>query len=186
MHLTIGIHSHTRHDLVRALLELAEEDPRLRRSLPLGVDIGDPAQLSSDLAATVSALSEQIQAMPASDVAPVMARRSRGSLRPAPIGPLAQAQALEQLDVGTLVELRRQQAVSVQSDGERVVLEHPGGSLTFDAAAHDALTVLLSGDPLRVGRLPGLDAEERVELVDRLMRAGVVVVAAQQDLESQT
>ena len=42
VHLTIGIHSHTRHDLVRSLLELAEEDPRLRRSLPLGVDIGDP------------------------------------------------------------------------------------------------------------------------------------------------
>ena len=41
-HLTIGIHSHTRHDLVRSLLELAEEDPRLRRSLPLGVDIADP------------------------------------------------------------------------------------------------------------------------------------------------
>ena len=56
VHLTIGIHSHTRHDLVRSLLELAEEDPRLRRSLPLGVDIGDPAQLSSDLAATVTAL----------------------------------------------------------------------------------------------------------------------------------
>ena len=36
IHLTIGIHSHTRHDLVRSLLELAEEDPRLRRSLPLG------------------------------------------------------------------------------------------------------------------------------------------------------
>ena len=53
IHLTIGIHSHTRHDLVRSLLELAEEDPRLRRSLPLGVDVGDPAQLSSDLAATV-------------------------------------------------------------------------------------------------------------------------------------
>ena len=75
VHLTIGIHSHTRHDLVRSLLELAEEDPRLRRSLPLGIDVGDPAQLSSDLAATVTALAEQIQAVPASDVAPVMARR---------------------------------------------------------------------------------------------------------------
>ena len=103
IHLTIGIHSHTRHDLVRSLLELAEEDPRLRRSLPLGVDIGDPAQLSSDLAATVAALAEQIQAAPASEIAPVMARRARGSTRPAPVGPLAQAQALERLSSDTLV-----------------------------------------------------------------------------------
>ena len=78
IHLTIGIHSHTRHDLVRTLLELAEEDPRLRQSLPLGVDFGDPAQLGSDLAATAAALAEQIQAASASEIAPVMARRTRG------------------------------------------------------------------------------------------------------------
>ena len=86
IHLTIGIHSHTRHDLVRSLLELAEEDPRLRRSLPLGIDFGDPAQLDSDLAATVAALAEQIQAASASEIAPVMARRTarqaRARLRP--------------------------------------------------------------------------------------------------------
>ena len=96
-HLTIGIHSHTRHDLVRSLLELAEEDPRLRRSLPLGVDIADPTQLSSDLASTVTALADQLQVVSPSDVAAVMARRNRGNTRPAPLGPLAQAQALERL-----------------------------------------------------------------------------------------
>ena len=185
IHLTIGIHSHTRHDLVRSLLELAEEDPRLRRSLPLGIDVGDPAQLGSDLAATVAALAEQIQAVPASDVAPVMARRSRGSTRPAPAGPLAQAQALEGLSSDTQVSLRSQQAVTIRDDGERVVLEHPGGSLTFAAAAGDALAALLSGDPIHVGGLPGLDDEEQLELVERLMRAGIVV-AAEPDLESGT
>ena len=151
VHLTIGIHSHTRHDLVRSLLELAEEDPRLRRSLPLGVDIGDPAQLSSDLAATVTALTEQIQAVPVSEIAPVMARRARGSTRPAPVGPLAQAQALERLSSDTLVSVRSRQPVTIRNSGERVVLEHPGGSVTFAAAAGDALTALLVGrsDPGR-------------------------------------
>jgi hypothetical protein len=175
VHLTIGVHSHTRHDLVRSLLELAEEDPRLRRSLPLGVDIGDPAQLSSDLTATVTALSEQIQAAPASAVAPVMARRARGSTRPAPVGPLAQARALERLSAETMVSARSRQPVTIRNSGERVVLEHPGGSVTFGATADDALTALLSGDSIRVGGLPGLDDEERLELVERLMRAGVLV-----------
>ena len=65
------------------------------------------------------------------------------------------------------------------------MLEHPGGSVTFAAAAGDALAALLSGDPIRVGGLPGLDDEERLELVERLMRAGIVV-AAGPDLESGT
>jgi lysine-specific demethylase/histidyl-hydroxylase NO66 len=178
-HLTIGIHAHTRHDLVRALLELVEEDPELRRSLPLGVDIDDPAQLSSDLAATVTALVEQIQAVSVSDVAPVMARRARASTRPAPIGPLAQAAALEALSTATTISLRPRQPITMREDGERVVLEHPGGSLTFAAPAAAALTALLVGDPVLVGSIPGLDDEERLEIVERLMRAGIVVAGSE-------
>ena len=185
IHLTIGIHSHTRHDLVRSLLELAEEDPRLRRSLPLGIDVGDPLSWAPTSPPRSAALAEQIQAVPASDIAPVMARRSRGSTRPAPAGPLAQAQALEGLSSDTQVSLRSQQAVTIRDDGERVVLEHPGGNLTFAAEAGDALAALLSGDPIHVGGLPGLDDEEQLELVERLMRAGIVV-AAGPDLESGT
>jgi len=178
-HLTIGIHSHTRHDLVRSLLELAEEDPRLRRSLPLGVDIADPTQLGSDFTSTVTALADQLRVVSAADVAPVMARRSRHNTRPAPIGPLAQAQALEQLSADTWVSLRSRQPVTVQADGERVVVEHPGGSMTFAAAAREALTVVLAGDPVRVGDLHGLAGDESLELVDQLLRAGVVVAVEQ-------
>ena len=69
--------------------------------------------------------------------------------------------------------------------GRAVVVEHPGGSLTFAAAAAEALAALLSGDPVHVGDLPGLDDEEQLELVERLMRAGIVV-AGEQDLESGT
>ena len=59
VHLTIGIHSHTRHDLVQALLELAADDPRLRRSLPLGIDVGAADQLETEAESTIDALVEQ-------------------------------------------------------------------------------------------------------------------------------
>ena len=88
---------------------------------------------------------------------------------------------LERLSAQTRVSLRSRQPVSIQDDGERVVLEHPGGSLTFDATASDALTSLLAGDRVRVGGLPGLDDQGRLELVERLMRAGVVVAGEQDD-----
>jgi len=135
----------------------------------------------SDLASAVAALADQLQVVSASDVAPVMARRSRGSTRPAPIRPLAQAQALERLSADTRVSLRSRQPATIDDDGDRVVLEHPGGSLTFATTASDALTAVLAGDPVRVGDLPGPADHENLELVERLMRAGVVVAGEQDD-----
>jgi hypothetical protein len=42
---------------------------------------------------------------------------------------------------------------------------------------------VLAGDPVRVGELQGLDGHDSFELVERLLRAGVVV-AVEQDLEA--
>ena len=55
-HLTVGIHVITRHALVEALAALAVDDLELRRSLPLGLDLGEPASFAADLEATVDAL----------------------------------------------------------------------------------------------------------------------------------
>lgn len=176
VHLTIGIHSHTRHDLVQSLVELAADDPRLRQTLPLGVEVGDSHQLDADLTATIEALTELIRWTDATDVAQIMGRRSRGSSRPAPLRPLAQAQALETLGPDTLVCLRSQQSATMQLDGNHVIVGHAGGNLTFALSSSEALDALLnSGDGIRVGDIPGLSEEERLELVGRLMRAGVVV-----------
>ena len=79
VHLTIGIHGHTRYDLVQAMLELAAEDPQLRRTLPMGIDVGDKDQLGSDLEATISALQERLGSTSPADVARIMERRARDS-----------------------------------------------------------------------------------------------------------
>ena len=53
---------------------------------------------------------------------------------------------------------------------------HAGGTLTFAPEYADALhTVLDSGGGIRVGEIPGLGGEQQLELVDRLIRAGIVV-----------
>ncbi len=175
-HLTIGIHSHTRNDLVHSLLELAADDVRLRQTLPLGVDVGEPDHLAADLAATVEALCERIRSIPARDVAGVMERRSRAHGRPAPIAPLAQARALHGLDSSTLVSVRLQQSPTVLVTGGSATVRYVGGSLVFSSAANEALiAVLESSDGIRVGDIPGQSIEERLDLVRRLMRAGVVI-----------
>lgn len=177
VHLTIGIHGHTRHDLVQALLELAADDPELRRTLPMGVDVGDPDQLERDLTSTIDALTERIRSSSAVDVATVMERRSRGSSRPAPLGPLAQARALDTLDPGTLVSRRPGQRAVLDINNDEVNISHVGGTLSFSPTYGDALQALLhSGAGIRIGDIPGLSGEERLVLVERLVRAGVVVV----------
>ena len=153
---------------MQALLELAADDPQLRRTLPMGVDVGDADQLDSDLEATIEALAERIRSISAADVAQIMERRARGSSRPAPLGPLAQAQALETLDPDTLVRVRSQQRVTLEvGDGERDHRPLPEDNLTFAPATPPMRShaVLHSRDGIRVGDIPGLSDEQRLELV---------------------
>jgi hypothetical protein len=105
-----------------------------------------------------------------------MERRDRGSSRPAPLGPLAQAEALDALGPDTVVRVRSQQRATLYVDGSNVTVGHAGGTVTFSPPYGDALhTVLHSRAGIRIGDIPGLSDEQRLELVGRLMRAGVVV-----------
>jgi len=51
IHLTIGVHPLTGYDLARELIAAAEGDRELRRSLPLGVDVGDVDAMAGHLRA---------------------------------------------------------------------------------------------------------------------------------------
>ena len=59
------MHPVSRYQLVRHLLELAQDDPQLRTSLPMGVDLADPAVLAAELADTVAALHPRLDAISA-------------------------------------------------------------------------------------------------------------------------
>ena len=97
VHLTVGIHSVTRYALVEALAALAAEEPELRASLPLGVDVADPDQLGPDLAATVEVLAGWLGKADPAAVADRVSRRVWTATRPEPVGPLAQAAAAREV-----------------------------------------------------------------------------------------
>ena len=54
---------------------------------------------------------------------------------------------------------------------------HDNRTLTLTAATADAVWVLLSGQVLAAGRLPGLDPVDGRTLVARLLRESIVVPA---------
>ena len=175
VHLTVGVHTVTRYALVEVLTALAADVPELRASLPLGVDVGDPARVAPDLEVTVAALTGWLASADPASVAARLRARLSGATRPEPIAPLAQVAAASTVDSGTAVRLRAGLAATLAAGGDRVVLRLPDRRISLPASTAPALEAVLAGDPLAVGELPGLDPADQVTLARRLLREAVLV-----------
>ena len=182
IHLTIGVHPLTRYQLVRFLLDAVQDDPELRASLPMGVDLGDPEVLAPHLAATVAALRASLEQVPTSRIAEKLATNLIQRTRPAAIGPLAQLAAVDALAHDTSLRRRgavRLRLVPVTGDDGRgrlkvVLLDR---TIELPAAASDAVKFIVDGQSFTPADLPGLDPEEQLTLTRRLLREGVLVPA---------
>ncbi|MGW6534470.1 cupin domain-containing protein [Streptomyces sp. NPDC055051] len=162
IHLTLGVHTWTRHALARQLadaaLALLREDVEMRGSLPLGVGgQGDDVDLVRRR--LVAALAE-------ADPTPLFHRARRGQARPAPLGPLAQLAALDSLAPDSPVRLR--EALEARLVGRR--LSTRVGWLDLSEAELPPTLRILTGGTHPAGDL-GLP------FVERLLRAGVLVPA---------
>ena len=173
-HLTVGMHVVTRHALVEALAALAVDDVELRRSLPLGLDLGDRATLADELRATVAALVAYAEETESEPVVEHLRESLASTARPAPIAPLAQVAAARSVDAAMSVRLREGLAARLDAGDGFARLEHRSGALVLDASVTAALETLLDGGVHTVGTLPG-EAGEVEELVRTLLRESVLV-----------
>ena len=176
-HLTVGVHPVTRQHVLDALLAIAVDEPALRSSLPMGVDLGDPAAVEDDLRETIAVFAERLRTISAVDVATLLGDRLVDSNRPAPVAPLAQAAALEGLDADSVLVSRGHLRYLVTTDGDEVVVRVTDRTLRLPASAAKAVRALLDGERFRVADLPGLDLPDALELARRLVRESVVVEA---------
>jgi hypothetical protein len=94
-HLTVGIHVWTRWHLLEQLVAGLADVEGLRESLPLGVDVTDPAQVAPHLAETVGVLREAANGRPAADITARLTRLARSSTRSEAVRPFAQAAAAQ-------------------------------------------------------------------------------------------
>jgi len=176
-HLTVGVHVVTRFALVEALTTLVADDPDLRASLPLGVDVADPDELAPHLDAVRAALHAALDRVGPDAVA----RRVRGRVwnggRPEPVSPVAGAAFAENLTAGDLVRRRTGLHHRLVERGGRVVLELPDREVSLPATTTRAVRALLDGGTYAVGDLPGMDGADQTVLVRRLLREGVLVPA---------
>jgi hypothetical protein len=177
VHLTVGVHPVTRHHLLTHLLELVADDPALRTSLPAGVDLADPAVLAPHLAATVDALIARVRSATASAAADDVARLLQRQTRPAPIGPLAQLAAADNVHAKTPLRLRSALRIQVRRADDGVTLSLLDRTVTLPGVVEAAVKTVLSGATFAPFELAGLDDEEQLVIARRLLREGIVVPA---------
>ena len=180
-HLTVGVHVVTRHAVLEALLAACADDPALRASLPLGVDVADPAALApllADVAERAAGTLRRAGSDP--ERAEAAARRLRPRVwagnRPEALAPLAQAAAAGAVRAATVVRRRRGLRHRLTVTGEGCRLELPDRVLDLPATAGPAVRTLLSGPAATVRDLPVLPPADARVVVARLLREGVVVL----------
>ncbi len=178
IHLTVGVHPVSRYQLVRHLLDLAQDDPALRTSLPMGVDVADPSVLAGELAETVVALHARLDAIAATEVADRVGLDLMRRTRPEPLAPLAQLAAAASLGGSSPLRLRAQLRAHVEVDDDAVRVVLLDRTVQLPVGAADALKVILAGTAFRPEELPGLEAGEQVDVARQLVREGVVVPVA--------
>ncbi len=199
LHLTLGIIRVTARSVIERVLRSGSES--LDRPLPIGYQLpGRAAALTRDVEAAVGAVAEHMATV---DVAAVveyeqhrqrrrpetaghvssMARRDRltldGVVRWTAPQPLART--LERFDrhEHTDTERRRTDGGTGFADaGDPSGIEvHLGDrSVTFPAAATEALRRLSRGTPTRVGDLPGIDEASRLVVARRLVEESACII----------
>ena len=181
IHLTVGVHPVTRHQLVQQLVARARDDPALRASLPMGADLGDSQVLAPELGATVSALAHHLASAAGSAaveaIAAAVADEVTAQTRPAPLGPLAQLRAVETLGPETTLQLRRRLRCRITRRGGELQIHLLDRTIELASKAENAVKAVLTGELLTPASLPGLDAGEQLALARQLLREGVLVPA---------
>ena len=168
IHLTLGVHPLHRHTLADTLARQAVarlgdvEDAR--RSLPLDGwrEAGD------DIEAVRALLHRAVDEVDAATLLDVLAAQHRGTQRAAPVGPLAQVAAADQVTDDTCVRVRQHLLPELLDDRGQHVLRARTGRWTITDADVAAVTTVLDGQPHTA-------AELGHDLTRRLLRAGLVV-----------
>jgi bifunctional lysine-specific demethylase and histidyl-hydroxylase NO66 len=172
-HLTLGVHAWTRFALAEKLVDQALQslanNPAMRVSLPLGVDVAHPAGIRQDSGLVTKMLAEAVQHADLDRMIQSLLELARGNQRAEPIGPLQQLRDADAITVNTQIVLRRHLLASVDHTGTGVFVRSRAGDLAVTENDVAPLKTLLVTGVATAGDL-GLD------LARRLLLAGLAIV----------
>ena len=171
-HLTLGIHVWTRfalaQQLVHQALKTLADDPVMRASLPLGVDVSDSSEMRQDFDVVNALLTDAVEHADVDQMSESLLHDARSNQRAAPIGPLKQLRDADAIAVDTRLVLRRHLAASVDHTGSRILVRSRAGDMAVAEDDVGPLKALLTNGVAAAGDL-GLD------LARRLLLAGLAI-----------
>jgi bifunctional lysine-specific demethylase and histidyl-hydroxylase NO66 len=172
-HLTLGVHVWTRYALAEQLMHQALQalanNPAVRGSLALGIDVADPTELRQDVELVTAALADAIKHADIDQMSEALLRNARSNQRAEPVGPLKQLRDADVITADTQIVLRRHLIASLDHTGADIVLRSRAGDLTVTESDVAPLKTLLTAGVARAGDLS-------LDLARRLLLAGVVIV----------
>lgn len=180
-HLTLGVHTWTGQHLAGVLLDAAGAaltlDEGVRASLPLGVDVADPAAIAADVERARDALIAALRGLDAEAVASALLAQRRAGQRPSPLPPLAQLTARDALGPDAVLRLRPHLLATLDA-GEpgQVLVRSRAGRFAMPEGVRPALARLLGGAGVRVAELAD-DPAAALEAARTLLVEGVAVPA---------
>ena len=180
IHLTVGIHPITGYRVAETLIQALKNDPEVRRSLPVGVDLSDPQVLANSLRRIADRVVEAARNPDdlLDAVAAGLGAELRRSTRPAPISPIRQLAAADALGPEDPVRLRPALRLTINDTADSISVTALDKTVSFPRLMSAAVRRLLSGTDVVAGSLQGLDDGERLVLVRRLLREGFLVPTA--------
>lgn len=172
-HLTLGVHVWTRYaiaeQLMRQALSSLAENPDLRTSLPLGVDVANPHEIRPDVELITAALATAVTQGDVDQISIALQASARSNQRAAPIGPLKQLSDAAVITVDTKIVLRPHVMASIDHTASGILIRSRAGDLAVAQSDVVPLTTLLMTGIATAGDL-GLD------LARRLLLSGLAIV----------
>jgi hypothetical protein len=171
--LTLGIHVWTRFALAQQLVEQAlrtvGDDPVIRASLPLGVDVSAPSEMRPDFDVVTAILADAVENADLDQMSQSLLQNARLNQRAAPIGPLRQLHDADAITADTRIVLRPHLAASLDHTGSRSLVRSRAGDLAVAEDDVAQLKALLTNGVATAGDLG-------VDLARRLLLAGLAIV----------
>jgi lysine-specific demethylase/histidyl-hydroxylase NO66 len=172
-HLTLGVHVWTRFVLAEKLVDQAlrslADNPAMRASLPLGVDVANSTEIRRDVRLVTNMLADVLEQADLDRISESLLELARGTQRAEPIGPLQQLRDADAITTDTQIMLRQHLLASIDHDGRGVLVRSRAGDLAITENDVAPLKTLLATGAATVDEL-GLD------LARRLLLAGLAIV----------
>lgn len=177
IHLTIGVASLTRMDVIRSVVDELIDVADFRDSLPMGVDPTDRDEMTATAAKLIAQLTDVLQERTtdlAEGAAERLADRHADRTRPVAVRPLAMMDAVERAAT-IAVRWRHGLVAAVERRDGRVLIRLADRTISFPGQCADAITAIHRGESVSAGSLPGLTAADGEVVIRRLLREAVVM-----------